>query len=108
MNGDMLEGVLEFAVEILALASVVLIWAPAFKISSALRDARDLAELALKTSSKDLAEVAAGAAEEAGRAPVEFSKRDDSRLRWGLLAAGAASAIKILVLIPAAHRWITL
>jgi hypothetical protein len=73
-----------------------------------LRDARDLAEIALKTSSKDLAEVADGAAQAARRVPVEFSEDDAWRLRWGLIAAGAATGIKILVLIPVAHHWITL
>ncbi len=108
MTGEHLSECLEILVEMLALASVGLLWIPAYKVSRLLRTAKDMSELARTTSSRNVAQVANDLSADARRAPTEFSATDHALLKAGFLCAALSSAIKLLILIPASHHWISL
>jgi hypothetical protein len=108
LSAEHLGECLEILVEVLALASVALIWVPAFKMSRSLRMARDMGELARRTHSRNVARVAGELGDDARRAPTEFSATDHALLKSGFICAATSSALKLFVLIPAAHHWITL
>jgi hypothetical protein len=93
----------EYGVEVLTLASVMLIWWPAFKVSRALLAARDLAALARRTSSTTIARLAGDLEAEAKAAPTEFNATDYWMLLVGFACGALASLIKLFYLIPASH-----
>lgn len=99
---------LEILAEVLALGSVGLVWIPAFKASRSLRTADDMSNLARTTSSRNVAQIAHELSADARRAPTEFSATDHTLLKAGLISGALSSIIKLFVLIPASHQWISL
>lgn len=93
----------EYGVEVLTLASVLLIWWPAFKVSRALLAARDLAALARRTRSTTIARLAGDLEADAKAVPSEFNATDYWMLLVGFACGALASLIKLFYLIPASH-----
>ncbi|CAE6818791.1 hypothetical protein R69746_05957 [Paraburkholderia aspalathi] len=94
----------EYLAEVLTLASVLLIWWPAFKVSRALLAARDMATLARRTSSSTIARLAGDLEADARAAPTEFNATDYRMLLVGFAFGALSSAIKLFYLIPASHH----
>lgn len=94
----------EYTAEVLVLASVALIWWPAYKVSRTLLVARDMNALAASTSSKKLAGFAEQIAESAKETPFEWSAADYWMLRAGFACAALSSLLKLFYLIPASHH----
>ncbi|MCG5078786.1 hypothetical protein [Paraburkholderia tagetis] len=95
---------LDYVTEALVLASVLLIWWPAFKVSRALLVARDMAALAKRTSSSNIAQLAGEVEADARAVPTEFDRTDYRMLLSGFVCGALASLIKLFYLIPASHH----
>ncbi|NRO99271.1 hypothetical protein GWC77_25615 [Paraburkholderia sp. NMBU_R16] len=93
----------DYGVEVLTLASVLLIWWPAFKVSRALLAARELAALARRTHSATIARLAGELEADAKAVPSEFNATDYWMLLVGFACGALASLIKLFYLIPASH-----
>ncbi|MEX3639628.1 hypothetical protein [Paraburkholderia sp. BR14320] len=104
MTGEQWLHVVEYGAEVLVLVSVLLIWWPAFKVSRALLAARDLAQLAARTSSPKIRELATELESDAKAVPTEFSVTDYWMLLVGFACGALSSAIKLFYLIPASHH----
>ncbi|WP_081080225.1 hypothetical protein [Burkholderia cepacia] len=97
------EHLVEYGAEVLTLASVLLIWWPAFKVSRALLAARDLAALGRRTSSPTIARLARELEASARSVPSEFSATDYWMLISGFACGALSSLVKLFYLIPASH-----
>lgn len=95
---------MDYVAEALVLLSVLLIWWPAFKVSRALLVARDMAALAKRTSSSNIAQIASDVEADARAVPTEFDQTDYRMLLIGFLCGALSSLIKLLYLIPASHH----
>lgn len=104
LSSELCLRVVEYGAEVLTLASVLLIWWPAFKVSRALLTARDMARLAGRTSSSRIRELATGLAADAKAEPTEFNATDYWMLLVGFGCGALSSAIKLFYLIPASHH----
>lgn len=104
MSADQwIEGV-EYAAELLTLASVMLIWWPAFKVSRTLLAARNMTDLAKRTSAPTIARLAGNLAADAKDASAEFNATDYRMLLAGFACGALSSAIKLFYLIPVSHH----
>jgi hypothetical protein len=92
----------EYAAEVLVLASVLLIWWPAFKVSRALLTARDMGHLAARTSSPKIAALAGDLKADAEASTLKWNAVDYWMLLSGFICGAVSSLLKLFYLIPAA------
>lgn len=85
MSETLLHG-LDYVVEGLTLASVGLIWWPAYKVSRLLRTAKKMDDLRDSTEAENAKRIAAMIGAAARKAPGEFNGRDYQMLWWGFFA----------------------
>ncbi|MDR5813298.1 hypothetical protein QCE62_06795 [Caballeronia sp. LZ033] len=93
----------DYLAESLVLASLALIWFPAFKAVKLLRASKKLADLVDQLKSPALAGMSETAAREAKEASKEFDRADFAMLAVGFLCGAASSVMKLFWLIPSSH-----